>query len=520
MRFSYQFSNILGSVYNKGNLVFFPDGNRLLSPCGNKIVIYDLKNGKSEALPFETQYDVARMCLNPNASLLLVATEHCQLYMTSMISGKHLRRKDYKDIGGAINDLQFSPNGRYYAVCGVSRVLVYLTPGSGNSTMSLFRTHKMIRSKHQDAMAIHWNDTSQLLAVTYKDFSMQIYPIDRACSLENVITLTAHSDLIVGAFFANDRLAPLNLYSISRNGQLFCWHATHASMAELEAPLQDEDSAGDDDKLNYTLANKKYVFDDLKEKNSATRVTNYSHHPKSNLLVIGFNHGAFLLYELQPESGECVLIHSLQLSTKGPIDGIVFNTTGQWIAIGGGVGRSTKYDVDSGVSTQTQLIVWEWQSESFVLKQSGYASGVTNSYECLAYSPDASQIITGGTDGRLKVWDVYSGFCTSTFATEHKAPVTALEFVPGKNGKVFVSASLDGTLKVFDLNRYRCFRTLSGPNEARPAQFISLAIDKIGGDLIAAGSHNFFEIFLWSLKTGRLLETLTGKLLFFFDICG
>src|SRR5699024_10426530 len=112
---------------------------------------------------------------------------------------------------------------------------------------------------------------------------------------------------------------------------------------------------------------------------------------------------------------------------------------------------------------------------------------------------------------RLKVWNLFSGFCISTFV-EHKGPVTAVEFMPGKSGKVFLSSSLDGTVKAFDLNRYRCFRTLAAPNDSKPAQFICLAVDKIGSDFVAAGSHNFFEIFLWSLKTGRLLEMLTGFL--------
>lgn len=30
-------------VYRKGNLLFSPDGNSVISPVGNKITIYDLK---------------------------------------------------------------------------------------------------------------------------------------------------------------------------------------------------------------------------------------------------------------------------------------------------------------------------------------------------------------------------------------------------------------------------------------------------------------------------------------------
>lgn len=37
-----QFSNLLGTVYRKGNLLFTPDGTCLLSPVGNRVTVFDL----------------------------------------------------------------------------------------------------------------------------------------------------------------------------------------------------------------------------------------------------------------------------------------------------------------------------------------------------------------------------------------------------------------------------------------------------------------------------------------------
>lgn len=37
-----QFSNLLGTVYSRGNLLFTPDGTCLLSPVGNRVSIFDL----------------------------------------------------------------------------------------------------------------------------------------------------------------------------------------------------------------------------------------------------------------------------------------------------------------------------------------------------------------------------------------------------------------------------------------------------------------------------------------------
>jgi periodic tryptophan protein 2 len=73
-------------------------------------------------------------------------------------------------------------------------------------------------------------------------------------------------------------------------------------------------------------------------------------------------------------------------------------------------------------------------------------------------------------------------------------------------GQVLFSASLDGTVRAFDLIRYRNFRTFTSPS---PVQFSCLAVDP-SGEVITAGSTDSFEIFLWSVQTGKLLDVLAG----------
>ena len=78
-----------------------------------------------------------------------------------------------------------------------------------------------------------------------------------------------------------------------------------------------------------------------------------------------------------------------------------------------------------------------------------------------------------------------SGFCFVTFA-EHAAPVTAVAFLPSSSAAV--SASLDGTVRAWDLLRYRNFRTLTTPS---PVQFASLAVDprRRGGEVAHLPEH-------------------------------
>lgn len=133
------------------------------------------------------------------------------------------------------------------------------------------------------------------------------------------------------------------------------------------------------------------------------------------------------------------------------------------------------------------------------MKQQGHR----NDLQCLAYSSDGQFVATGCDDGKIKLWNMSSGFCFVTFA-EHEARITAIEFV--KSRQVLFSSSLDGTVRAFDLVRYRNFRTFTSPN---PVQFNCLAVDS-SGEIVCAGSQDTFEIFMWSVQTGALLDVFAG----------
>lgn len=121
----------------------------------------------------------------------------------------------------------------------------------------------------------------------------------------------------------------------------------------------------------------------------------------------------------------------------------------------------------------------------------------------LVYSREGNRIVTAADDGKVKVWDVHSGFCVVTF-TEHSGGVTACKFA--QKGNVLFTASLDGSVRAWDLIRYRNFRTFSAPTRL---SFSSLAVDP-NGDVVGAGSLDSFNIHIWSVQTGQLLDQLAG----------
>lgn len=278
-------------------------------------------------------------------------------------------------------------------------------------------------------------------------------------------TLSGHRQAIVGAWFSKDQET---IYTVSKDGALFIWKY----MLRYDAP--DDADENDDQNLQWGIAQRHFFM-----QNNA-HVTCAQFHADSNLLVTGFSHGLFFVHEL-PSFAQ---IQSLGIS-QNDIDYIAINKTGEWLAF--------------GASNLGQLLVWEWQSESYVLKQQSHF----DSMNTIAYSPEGQRIITAADDGKVKVWDVNSGFCIVTF-TEHIGGVTACEFA--KRGNVLFTASLDGSIRAWDLIRYRNFRTFTAPSRL---SFSSLAVDP-SGEVVCAGSIDSFDIHIWSVQTGQLLDRLAG----------
>ena len=157
------------------------------------------------------------------------------------------------------------------------------------------------------------------------------------------------------------------------------------------------------------------------------------------------------------------------MCSQHKIHTVAINPTGEWLAFGAG--------------KLGQLLGWEWQSETYVLKQQGHFFDVN----AVAYSPDGQLIATGADDGKVKLWNATSGFCFVTFS-DHSAPVSTIVF--SHTGTVVFSASHDGTVRAYDLVRYRNFRIMAAP---APVQFGCLAVDP-AGEIVCAGGLEPFEV--------------------------
>ncbi|KAF2276474.1 WD40 repeat-like protein [Westerdykella ornata] len=465
MKTDFQFSNLLGTVYSRGNLLFTPDGTCLLSPVGNRVSIFDLVNSKSYTLPFAHRKNIARLALNPRGNLLLSVDEDGRAILTNVPRRIVLYHFSFRD---NVSALAFAPSGRHFAAAVGRKIEVWHTPSTpdvadGDLEFAPFVRHRMYTGHFDTVRSLEWSSDSRFFLSASKDMTARIWSMDPEEGFVPT-TLGGHKLAVVGAWFSKDQET---IYTVSKDGALFIWKY----MLRYDVP---EDAEENDENMQWGIADRHYFHQ------NQANLTCAAFHPDSNLLVTGFSHGVFMIHEL-PDFSQ---IQTLSIS-QNDIDHVVINKTGEWLAF--------------GASKLGQLLVWEWQSESYVLKQQGHFDSLNS----ITYSPDGQRIITAADDGKIKVWDVTSGFCIVTF-TEHISGVTACEFA--KRGNVLFTASLDGSVRAWDLIRYRNFRTFTAPSRL---SFSSLAVDP-SGEVVAAGSIDSFDIHIWSVQTGQLLDRLSG----------
>ncbi|KOS18893.1 Periodic tryptophan protein 2 -like protein [Escovopsis weberi] len=474
MKTDFRFSNLLGTVYCQGNLVFSPDGTHLFSPVGNRVTVFNLVENKSFTLPFAHRKNIACLSLSPRGNLLLTVDEDGHAILTSVPRRISIYHFSFRS---KVSALSFSPSGRYFVVGLGRKIEVWHVPSTpdtnaeGELEFAPFVKHHTHTGHFDTVRHIEWSSDSRFFLTSSKDLTARIWSVDAEEGFVPTV-LAGHKQSVIGAWFSEDQET---IYTVSKDGAVFDWKYVKPINRSAEDDRMDEDQDEDDESdMRWRIVQKHFFMQ------GSAHVRCASFHAASNLLVAGFSNGLFGLYEM-PDLNN---IHKLSIS-QNDIDHVTINKSGEWLAF--------------GASKLGQLLVWEWQSESYILKQQGHFDSINS----LVYSPDGQRIITTADDGKIKVWDVESGFCIVTF-TEHTSGVTACEFA--KKGNVLFTASLDGSVRAWDLIRYRNFRTFTAPTRL---SFTSMAVDP-SGEVVAAGSLDSFDIHIWSVQTGQLLDQLSG----------
>lgn len=406
-----------------------------------------------------------------------------------------------------VSCLKISKNGKFLAVAIDKGFKIFEMPRLLKEFEPLVLYKNYTHWHNDEINSISWSSDSRFVLTGSKDTTVRLLNLFK---LDGYIpfSFTGHKKKVVNAMFSEDNE---RIYSISKDGVLFVWKyiaeksedfikkleyerrvKSNSNLKEISELIESQQNEDEEEQQNERvdeylsdfekkIQNGRYILEKKQKFIINGRITICEINTKTNILVFGLTNGIFSIYDLNTLENK----YTLQISDN-KINTLSINQNGLWLAFG-----SRKLG---------QLLVWEWKSETYIFKQQGHSYDLST----ITYSPDGSMLASGAQDGKVKLWDTLNTTCVVTF-TEHTSKITDLKFVPNKTN-VLLSSSLDGTVRAYDLIKYRNFRIMTS---SKPCQFLSLAVD-FSGEIVCAGSMDPYSIFVWSLKTGDLVDILTG----------
>jgi periodic tryptophan protein 2 len=449
------FGNLISGRYDGSSIAFIPNTSQLLLPQGNRLTIFDVARGTSETHELEHPATITTVTVSDCGRYFVTADRQNYVYISESRTGGFSYRRRFKK---AITALAFAPGGEVgFAVASSNKLALYRHP-SQISELKPFVADKRVGGHFEAIQAITFSKDGAFFSTCSNDLTIRIFKTEPTEGFVPV-TLAGHRGRPLFAVFAGS--AP-TLTSLGADGSLFVWRMQddYSVVVVSKRRLDEED------------------FD--KPKNRFQNITAAAYN--GDVLVAGFADGFFKTYPIANDRANVFASATVTFSTERV----------RSVALSGKYAALTSEKLG-------ELVVWDLDSGNVVQRTQSHFGGVA----CFDYSPNGVVVATGGDDGKLKVWDTQTGACLVTFQ-DHKGPISDVRF--GESGRTVITASYDGTCKAFDVVGARCFRTFS-PQD--PAEFAALAIDS-QTEFVAATARLSLSIFLWSVQTGQLLESLSG----------
>jgi WD40 repeat protein/transcriptional regulator with XRE-family HTH domain len=154
--------------------------------------------------------------------------------------------------------------------------------------------------------------------------------------------------------------------------------------------------------------------------------------------------------------------------------------------------------------------IWVWEPRKAEPDAQGQRlAGDTRWVAGLAFSPDSAQLVCASLDGTIKRWDITSGDCLQTFSQQTNL-VHSVVWSP--NGYMLASAGFDQTIWLWNLKEGRVQAILHGHS----AVIYAIAFTPDSRTLLSGSDDGTLRV--WDVKNGQCLRMIGGYVTTLFDI--
>uniref|UniRef100_A0A0K0CTN5 WD_REPEATS_REGION domain-containing protein n=1 Tax=Angiostrongylus cantonensis TaxID=6313 RepID=A0A0K0CTN5_ANGCA len=219
VRNSLQFSNLIGSVYRNGDVIFSPDGNSVISPVGNKLSVFDLKNSVSRTLSFDCLHNIVSVAINNTGSHMIVSNEGGHvLYINISTETVIFKFRANR----SVRAVQFSPDGNFIAIC---RDMDLQIQEIGKQSPSMYYPFYLSKTYHLSSETLNFVDWSNDGCLVVAGGEDNIVRVVGSRDYRNLFihSLAAHRGSIVMCQFIN---CNYDLISVCKRGIANVWTAS------------------------------------------------------------------------------------------------------------------------------------------------------------------------------------------------------------------------------------------------------------------------------------------------------